>query len=245
MKLSVTAAIFGLSLLAAPAFSATVTVNTDSAIEYNSTSGIAGYTGTGASLSGATFVATFADGSSEIGTFSAYNRSTGGVSTTNVDLVQTGTTYSNAFSLTNYSTSALTSLSIDLLTASAVFDLTHGGETGTEGSNLGRSLIEPSDLGDESGNPLEGDIVATYSGIVSVGSDASVGDLFTSLVIDLSGTTTGGLLTNTEWSFIADTDLLVEAGDLQLVAPVPLPATLLPLAVALMGLGAVARRRNA
>lgn len=245
MQFLTKAAACGLSLFVGPAFAATVTIQTDDTTQYTTANGISGFTSTGASLANAVFVATFADGSSETGTFAAFNRSTAGVSTTNVDVVQTGTTYSNAFSVTNYGASSLTSLSIDLMNASGIFDLTFGGEIGTVGSNLGRSLTEPSAIGDESGNDLEGDITATYGGVVSVGTDAPVGDIYTTLSIDLSNTLTGGLLSNNEWSFIADTDLLSVSGDLtESITPVPLPAGLLPLSIALLGLTAVARRKS-
>ncbi|MBE3637071.1 VPLPA-CTERM sorting domain-containing protein [Mangrovicoccus algicola] len=226
---------------ALPAAAATLTVATDNSGGFVSQDGIAAYNSSGATLAGATVTATFADGTSESGTIAAFGRNTGALYGSGFELVQTGTTYSNAFALFNDYTSALVTLSIDLVPASAVFDLDFGGATGTDGSNLGRTLIQSDSSGSEDGSGLTGDVVATYAGRVSVGSAAAVGDLYTSLVLDLSGTLDGGLASGGEWYFIADTDTLKTAGDL---APVPLPAGVLTLGAALAGLGLLRRRKG-
>ncbi|WP_138465512.1 hypothetical protein [Poseidonocella sp. HB161398] len=187
--------------------------------------------------------ATFADGSSESAAITAYGRNTGAIYGTLFELVETGTSYSNPFALYNASDSALVSLAIDLAPASSVFDLDYGGEIGTEGSNLGRTAVEASSSGSEDGTSLTGVVEATYSGLVNVAGSDPVGDLYTSLLIDLSGTTDGGLASGSDWYFIADTDQLATEGDLAPVAPVPLPAGLLPLAAALSGLALLHRRK--
>lgn len=233
-------AVFSLNINAADA--ATIDIVRSGADQFESTYGLRDDTGTdGTDLDGALVTATYADGTSEQITWegdpriftepdgSTYGSIDGWARGANTDIFMSW----DGFEMTT--TSVLTSLSIDLAPASAVFDTTFifddndpNGES-TQGSSFGF----PFELYSGYEN-LEGAITATYTGIVSLVGDDPVGDLFTTMSLDFSMLLGGGILGNLD--FRSDLDVLRTEGDL---SPVPLPASLSFLLLALAGLGLI------
>ena len=82
------------------------------------------------------------------------------------------------------------------------------------------------------------DVVATYSDILGVNGAAPVGDLYTSLEIDFVN---GSFVSNT-MQFRADTDNAEGAGGD--ITPVPEPSSLTILALGLLSVMALVRRKK-
>lgn len=161
----------------------------------------------GVDLAGAIVTATYDDGTFEELTWVAFDPFTfGGVNGANIDI-------NFGFEFHEITTTKLlTSLEYNLVPASSVFDTTTamdddpaGGSTLT--SKNGFSLFVAPAF-----ESLTGTIKASYSGIVSLADDAPVGDLFTTMVIDFSGLSTGGILGDIDWN--TDIDTMEDAGDL-------------------------------
>jgi len=161
----------------------------------------------GVDLEGATFTATYADGTTETLTWEAYDPYTfGGATGDNIDM-------SFGYDWHNLSTTKLlTSLSIDLQPANSVFDTTLDMDDYPVGNSTPSSLNGfPFKLAPEY-EDIPGVITATYSGIVNLSGSAAVGDLYTTMVIDFSGLPDGGLLGDLRWN--SDIDTIKEEDDL-------------------------------
>jgi hypothetical protein len=161
----------------------------------------------GVDLEGATITATYADGSTEALTWHALDPYTfGGASGTDIDM-----SFGYDFhELTT--TKLLTSLQIDLQPASSVFDTTLDMNDFPVGLSTPSSLNGyPFELAPEY-DSLSGDIKVTYSGIVNLTGSPAVGDLFTTMVVDFSNLSSGGLLGDLSWK--SDIDTMKDAGDL-------------------------------
>jgi hypothetical protein len=164
-------------------------------------------TSRGIDLEGATFTATYADGSTEILTWQALDPYTfGGATGENIDM-------SYGFEWHELSTTKLlTSLQIDLQPANSVFDTTFDMDDFPVGNSTPSSLNGyPFRLAPEY-EDMPGDLTVTYSGIVNLAGSPAVGDLFTTMVVDFSKLPAGGLLGDLRWN--SDIDTMRDAGDL-------------------------------
>ena len=181
----------------------------------------------GVDLAGALITATYVDGSSENLVWVALDPYTfGGATGNDIDM-------SFGFDVHELTTTKLlTSLEIDLTPASSVFDTT----TAMDDDPLGGST--PSS---KNGFPFDvapgfeaitGTISVTYSGIVNLTGSSAVGDLFTTMKIDFSGLSAGGILGDLNWN--SDIDTMAVSGDL---VPKPLPLKGGPLGDSLVGAG--------
>ncbi|MCZ4351769.1 hypothetical protein O4H61_04515, partial [Roseovarius aestuarii] len=161
----------------------------------------------GVDMAGSKITATFSDGSVETLTWQALDPYTNG-GVTGDDIVMF---FGNGWhELTT--TKLLTSLSIDLKPASSVFDTTFA----NDGDFLGGSTP-----GSKNGFPFEfetayetlaGSVTVTYSEVVNLTGRAADGDLYTTMLIDFSGLTTGGIQGYVEWR--TDIDTLEVSNDL-------------------------------
>ena len=164
-------------------------------------------TSRGVDLKGATFTATYVDGSTEILTWQALDPYTfGGATGENINM-------SYGFEWHELSTTKLlTSLEIDLQPASSVFDTTLDMDDFPVGNSTPSSLNGyPFRLAPEY-EDMPGELAVTYSGIVNLEGSPAVGDLFTTMVIDFSKLPEGGLLGDLRWN--SDIDTMKDAGDL-------------------------------
>ena len=164
-------------------------------------------TSRGIDLKGATFTATYADGSIEILTWQALDPYTfGGATGEDIEM-------SYGFEWHELSTTKLlTSLQIDLQPANSVFDTTFDMDDFPVGNSTPSSLNGyPFRLAPEY-EDMPGDLTVTYSGIVNLAGSPAVGDLFTTMVVDFSKLPAGGLLGDLRWN--SDIDTMRDAGDL-------------------------------
>lgn len=176
----------------------------------------------GVDLAGAKVTATYADGSTETLTWRAFDSYTyGGAVGDNIEM-------SFGYDWHEMSTTKLlASLKIDLQPASSVFDTTFGHDDSpngdsTPGTKNGYPFkLEPTYEG------ISGNISVTYSGIVNIAGSPAVGDAYTTMLIDFSQLSGGGLLGGLKWN--SDIDTLENSGDL-----VPTGATCLVRGVLVM-----------
>lgn len=176
----------------------------------------------GVDLAGAKVTATYADGSTETLTWRAFDSYTyGGAVGENIEM-------SFGYDWHEMSTTKLlASLKIDLQPASSVFDTTFGHDDSpngdsTPGTKNGYPFkLEPTYEG------ISGNISVTYSGIVNIAGSPAVGDAYTTMLIDFSQLSGGGLLGGLKWN--SDIDTLENSGDL-----VPTGATCLVRGVLVM-----------
>ncbi len=208
-----------LALFSLNGYSAVI-VNYDNTVTYN-TSALTGFATTGAMMDGMAITANFTGGGSQTLYWADTGAVSGGVTGTNWSLSESGDTFGGSWSLS--SSVGIDSIFIDAGVGNTVFDISWVGE-GTPGSASGWTF--------QTGTAF--DIVATYSGVVSVGANPAVGDLWRYLNIDFTQGFSGAM------TYIADTDNLLYAGDIN---PVPEPTGLLLLATGLLGLGFAHRRK--
>ena len=218
--------------------------NTEQGVRLYETGPLAGTINTGVegdALGGSVITANYADGTSEeiiweaLRTF--YPDPSGGYYS--IDGEADGTDTYMYMSWDGFDLTAdrlLSSLTIDLAPASVAFDtlLTYGDDPRSTDTTLYGFPFEIY----AGGAALEGNITATYSGIVGLAGAAPTGDLFTTMTVDFSGLTTNGFLG--DMSFRSDMDAM-RVGDL---TPVPLPASLPLLLAGVAGLGLSRRRRR-
>lgn len=222
MKTGISKFIFSLLLVlfSINGYSAVI-VNYDNSSTYNTTA-LTGYATNGAMMDGMAVTANFIGGGSETLYWADTGAASGGVSGTGWGLSESGDTFGGYWSLS--SSVGISSIFIDAGVGNTVFDIDWVGY-GTDGSASGWTF--------QTDDPF--DITATYSGEVSVGGAAAVGDLWRYLNLDFTQGFSGGM------RFIADTDNLLYAGDIN---PVPEPTGLLLLASGLLGLGFLRRRKH-
>ena len=161
----------------------------------------------GVDLAGATIVATYADGSVENLTWEAFDPYTNGGAV--------GTDITMAYGFSDHEmtvTKHLASLRIDLAPAGSVFDTTEtldddplGGSTA--GSSFGFPFGFLGDYAD-----MGGAVTVSYSGVVNLVGNPAEGDLYTTMLVDFSALSDGGILGDVTWN--SDIDTLRYIGDL-------------------------------
>ncbi|NYI27470.1 NACalpha-BTF3-like transcription factor [Sulfitobacter geojensis] len=161
----------------------------------------------GVDLDGALITATYADGSVEHLTWHALDPYTnGGATGTDINMFYGWSQHELTV------TKNLASLEMDLQPASSVFDTTItfdddplGGST--PGSSFGYTFEFLGESAEMSGN-----VTATYSGIVNLVGSPADGDLYTTMLVDFSDFSGGGILGDVIWN--SDIDTMRYAGDL-------------------------------
>jgi len=148
----------------------------------------------GVDLEGALITATYADGTIETLTWQALDPFTnGGATSTDIDMF-----YGFSWHELN-TTKLLASLQIDLTLGNSVFDTTiTGDDDPLGGSTPGSGIGFPFELSPEYG-VLSDSITVTYSGVVNLVGRPADGDLYTTLLIDFSDLSGGGLLGDLNW----------------------------------------------
>jgi len=164
-------------------------------------------TSRGVDLDGSKIMATYADGTTEILTWQAYDLYTfGGATGTNIQM-----SYGYDWhELTT--TKTLTLLKIDLQPASSVFDANFDHDNYPIGQSTPGSLIGSSFMVAPEYEESIGELTVTYSGIVNIAGNPAVGDLYTTMIVDFSKLPAGGLLGDLRWN--SDIDTMRDAGDL-------------------------------
>ena len=161
----------------------------------------------GVDLAGALMTLTYVDGTQETLTWAALDAYTQGGATG-----EFGTVYFDYDVHELSVTKRLASFEIDLAPASSVFDITTpmdadplGGST--PGSNNGFPFKLTTGFED-----IPGEIEVSYSGIVNLAGQAARDDLYTTMRVDLTGLSGGGLIGDLGWN--SDIDTMRIAGDL-------------------------------
>lgn len=245
------------ALLASQVSAASVSINTETGMAMETKFGIRGDTGTrGNDLAGARVSATFADGKTEMAIWEVFNPfATGGVNGDrwsffqddlgNVSVVTDGRT------MTAFTIDASTSMSFtpgtmddpEVRNGASLYDISVADDfRGEPGSTPGSGMGHPFRITDDS--TPGGSVAVTYSGAVNLVGMPAAGDLFTTMTVDLTGLTGGGIIGTIVYT--SDQDTLEVEGDLRLAgpAPVPLPAGLPLLLAGLGGLAAARRFRR-
>jgi hypothetical protein len=175
---------------------------------YQTANGIRDDTGSrGVDLEGALVTVTYADGTDESLVWEAFDPFTfGGVNGADISM-------NFGFLWVEMTTNKLlTSLRIDLAPSSSVFDIIFNDDDDPEGgSTPGSRFGSPFEVRSDS-ESLEGGVTATYSGIVNLVGRPADRDLYTTMLVDFSGLTAGGILGDVEWT--SDIDTMQFANDL-------------------------------
>lgn len=192
---------------------ATVSIETDE-IGAASTSGISGYTTSGADMDGMQVTGFFGQGISKTATFLANGASSGFADGSWFSLSLNGNSSFSSPFVVEVAKGTLQSLEIDGVPGDTIFDIV-GSSAGTPGSAYGRGFT--------TSDKTPGEISVLFSRPISLTGAPHAGDLYGAMAIDFSGI--GGLSAGQSFSFIQDTDNTAIAGDFTPApAPVPLPA---------------------
>ncbi len=208
----------------------------------------------GYDLAGAKVTATFDDGTTEMRTWQVFDPfTTGGVNGDRWSLFQDElgnvSLVSDNRVMTSFLVDLTTSMSVtpatpddpEVIAGASVFDISRANDFwGQDGSTPGTGYGFAFSFAPF--NAPDGEVTVTYSGAVNIKGAPAVGDLFTTMFVDLTGLVGGGFTGNAVYT--SDQDTLRVAGDLTPVGatPVPLPAGL-PLLLAGLGGLAVFKRR--
>lgn len=168
---------------------------------YETINGIRDDTGSrGVDMAGALLTVTYADGTDESLVWEAFDPFTfGGVIGTDIN-IQYGFIF-----VEMTTTKVLTSLRIDLAPASSVFDVVFNDDDDPEGGSTPSSRFgSPFEFSPDF-EDLPGTVTATYSGVVNLVGRPADGDLYTTMLVDFSGLTAGGLLGSVAWTTDVDT----------------------------------------
>jgi len=193
----------------------------------NNTTALTGYQTHGDDMAGMKVTASFLDGSSETAIWAATSGAAGAATGTGWVLSESGDTYGGSWNLNNTRNSGMSKLVIDAGPGNTVFDIDWSGY-GTAGSANGWTFSSSTSF----------NIIATYKDLVALTGNNPVGDLYRFLILDF--TDASGM--NSSMSYIADTDNIKFAGDIN---PVPLPAAAWMGLALLGGFGALRLRRRA
>jgi hypothetical protein len=190
--------------------------------------GLTGFQTTGAMMSGMSVRATFDGGLTEQLAWVTTGAASGGVTGTGWGLSLNGDSFDTAWNFSIASTAGpgqLTSLILDGAPGLTVFDTTNP-SFGTPDSAQGRDFVVQSGCSSCVGT-------AVYSVPVAITPNGAVGDLFHRLTVSF----TNGTGPRADWTFLQDTD-----NDSRL-NQAPEPGSIALVGLALLGLGAVRRRR--
>ena len=144
----------------------------------------------GSDFDGSVVTAEFADGSTETVTWRALDASSGEARGTNILIEATGSTHFGGFMIST--TETLTKLTMETLPGGKVFfDIGRafeGGAGNTENTGGGNPVIVV-----DADASVSGTIAATYSGIIGLEGDGFSSDAYTTVEIDFSGLSSGGV----------------------------------------------------
>jgi hypothetical protein len=224
-----------LAAVAVAPLSAQTFTNAMATTPFAATSALNG-TARGNNLFGMLVTGTFANGTSFSQAWTSLNASTTGIDVAGLfrlTLGATSNTGSAAFQMTVFGTgNALQSLTLQAAPASAFFDRTFGGATGTAGTSTGGDFRY-------SGTTDLWNTLVTYSNPVMLGNAAPVGDVFATMRLDFQTSVTG-TTAGRNVRFIADMD---RANGGQILAT-PEPSTFALTAIGGLAAIALAARRR-
>ena len=197
--------------------------------------GIATSSTTGADMDGMRVTATFLDGSTDLGIWgtpgATSGAAVGGGGLFNLSVPNN--TFFAKWTLTNTYSSLLTSLVINAGSVAVVFDIIASPAT-TPGSSGGRAFTDAT-------AGLLGTINVQYVKPVNILPNSALGDLYSMIRVDFTGLNAGGISTNTQYKFTAETDNL----DLAILIGTPVPAALPLMLASFAGLAWMGHRRKA
>ncbi len=218
------------------ASAATINIYQSSGTKIRSSAGVGESTATeGRHLAGSLVTVTYADGTTEDLVWRRVGRySLGGAYGSDITISQ------NGGPMVIDARKTVSAIYIDLAPSNTIFDIvdTRGNPDPTA-STPSTSFGTPFSI-ERGGDGLTGQIDVTYSGIVNIAGHAAVGDIYTRMLVDFSGLTSGGFLGRMRIE--GDTDSLA---DNAVMSVVPLPAGLPLLIAGLAMFGFMRSRRKA